>query len=91
LSEYRNQLATETGILVHPWTVGRALQRLGLTQKKKTLRASEQDDAAVAAADADWRVEAAGVAPERLVFIDETAALTIPSHASIHWLGAPNC
>ena len=34
LSEYRDRLADETGVRVHPWTVGRALGRLRLTRKK---------------------------------------------------------
>jgi transposase len=35
LTEYRDRLAHETGTRVHPWTVGRALQRLRLTRKKE--------------------------------------------------------
>jgi transposase len=35
LAEYRDRLAEETGIRVHPWTLGRALRRLGLTRKKE--------------------------------------------------------
>ena len=34
LAEYRDRLADRTEIRVHPWTVGRALRRLGLTRKK---------------------------------------------------------
>ena len=34
LAEYRDRLAEATGIRVHPWTLGRALRRLGLTRKK---------------------------------------------------------
>jgi transposase len=37
LAQYRDKLADETGIAVHPWTVGRALQRLRLTRKKEDL------------------------------------------------------
>ena len=37
LSEYRDRLADETGVRVHPWTVGRALRRLRLTRKKAGL------------------------------------------------------
>ena len=47
LAEYRDRLADRTEVRVHPWTVGRALRRLGLTRKKKTLRAIEQDEAAI--------------------------------------------
>ena len=34
LAEYRDRLAEETGVRVHPWTLGRALRHLGLTRKK---------------------------------------------------------
>jgi transposase len=35
LAEYRDRLAGETGVRVHPWTRGRAMRRLGLTRKKE--------------------------------------------------------
>jgi transposase len=44
--------------------------RLG--PEEKTLRAAEQDRADIAEQRASWRADLAGVAPERLVFIDET-------------------
>jgi transposase len=31
LAECRDRLAAETGLRVHPWTVGRALRRMGWT------------------------------------------------------------
>jgi transposase len=34
LAEYRDRGAEETGVRVHPWTVGRAMRRLRLTRKK---------------------------------------------------------
>jgi transposase len=37
LAEYRDRLADETGVRLHPWTVGRALRRLRLTRKKAGL------------------------------------------------------
>jgi transposase len=37
LAQYRDKLADETGVSVHPWTVGRALRRLRLTRKKEDL------------------------------------------------------
>src|SRR5512134_3837705 len=37
LAQYRDKLAQETGVYVHPWTVGRALRRLRLTRKKEDL------------------------------------------------------
>jgi transposase len=35
LAEYRDRLAAAGGVRVHPWTLGRALGRLGLTRKKE--------------------------------------------------------
>jgi transposase len=35
LTEYRDRLERETGVRVHPWTVGRTFRRLGLTRKKE--------------------------------------------------------
>jgi transposase len=35
LVEYRDRLAAEFGVRVHPWTLGRVLRRLGLTRKKE--------------------------------------------------------
>ena len=37
LAEYRDRLAAASGVRVHPWTLGRALGRLGLTRKKEDL------------------------------------------------------
>lgn len=47
-------------------------RRFGLTLKKKSLNAAEQDRPDVAAKRAAWRVEKLGLDPRRLVFIDET-------------------
>lgn len=35
LTEYADGLAAEAGVRVHPWTVGRALRRLGWSRKKE--------------------------------------------------------
>jgi transposase len=35
LAEYRDRLAEAAQVRVHPWTLGRALRRLGLTRKKE--------------------------------------------------------
>jgi transposase len=37
LAAYADALAKEAGVRVHPWTVGRALKRLGWTRKKEGL------------------------------------------------------
>jgi transposase len=57
-------------------TVWRTLRRLGLTRKKKSLRAAEQDRPDVAQARQRWPRELAGVGPDDLVFLDETGANT---------------
>jgi hypothetical protein len=92
LAEYRDRLADKTGVQVHPWTVGRALRRLGLTRKKKTLRAIEQDEAAVQEERRFWPEAIAGIAVERFVFLDESAARTdlVRTHAwSRLWRARP--
>jgi transposase len=57
-------------------TVWRALRRLRLTRKKKSTRAAEQDRPDVAEARRQWPQKLAGVAPDDLVFLDETGANT---------------
>jgi len=53
-----------------------ALQALGLSLKKKTLRASERDRPDVVAQRIDWQVVQTGLDPRRLVFLDETFGTT---------------
>jgi transposase len=57
-------------------TVWRALRRLGLTRKKKSTHAAEQDRPDVAEARQHWPEKFAGVDPKDLVFLDETGANT---------------
>jgi len=57
-------------------TVWRALRRLGLTRKKKSARAAEQDRPDVAEARRLWPRKLAGVGPDDLAFLDETGANT---------------
>jgi transposase len=57
-------------------TVWRAMRRLGLTRKKKSTHASEQDRPDVAEARRAWPGKMAGVDPKDLVFLDETGANT---------------
>ena len=77
LAECRDRLAEETGVRVHPWTLGRAMRRLGLTRKKRTLRAElvlrpaqpdrgKQDEAAVQEERQAWPEAMAGMAVEPL-------------------------
>jgi len=58
-------------VRVHISTMGRAIQRLQWTRKKKTLRASEQDRPEVQRARADFAEQLDEVAPQRLIFVDE--------------------
>lgn len=55
---------------VSRWTMSRAIKRLGWTRKKKSLRASEQNEAARAA----WREQAAKLPTPDLVVVDETGS-----------------
>jgi len=57
-------------------TVWRTLRRLRLTRKKKSTHASERDRPDVAEARRQWPAKVAGVAPDDLVFLDETGANT---------------
>jgi hypothetical protein len=55
------------GVQISSATMSRAIQRLNWTRKKKTLRASEQNEADRAA----WREQAKTLDASKLVFIDE--------------------
>ena len=68
-------LAAE-GIEAKRSTLGDFLLAQGLSRKKKTAHAAEQERPDVAAARATWRNEQAGLIAERLVFLDETWART---------------
>lgn len=57
-----------TGTRVSPASISRARMALGWTRKKKSLRASEQDDVARA----DWREHAKQLPTQDLVIVDET-------------------
>ncbi len=72
LAELRDRL----GAAVHFSTIARALMRLGLTVKKKVLRAAEQDRPDVRHKRASYRGRAAGIDPGRFVFLDETGVNT---------------
>ncbi len=72
LAEHCAMWSQTHGVLSVP-TMSRTLARLGLPLKKKTLIATEQD----AGARAEWREELAALAPESLVFLDETSTQTV--------------
>ena len=71
LAEYAERFYAHTGCEVSPSSVCRALQRLGLTRKKKTVSASEQRRPDVAAKRAAFQQTMGALDPRRLVFLDE--------------------
>jgi transposase len=72
LEEHRRRL----GLSFSASTLCRALKALGLTVKKKVLRAAEQDRPDVAQQRRRWREAMPDWDPEHLVFLDETWAST---------------
>ena len=58
------------GMQVSRWTVGRAVKRMGLTRKKKTVAASERNEEARLL----WREEMKEVDANHLVVVDETGS-----------------
>lgn len=75
LEELRHRLAGQ-GARVSTAALNRFLALDGLTRKKKTRHAAEQERPDVAEARAAWRKRQPAMSPERLVFIDETWATT---------------
>ena len=67
LAEYCQMWETTQGMQVSSATMSRAIQRLNWTRKKKTLRASEQNEEARAA----WQAQAQAFDVSKLVFVDE--------------------
>ena len=76
LAEYAERFHARTGCAVSPSGVCRALQRLGLTRKKKTVSASEQRRPDVAAKRGAFQEKVSALDPRRLVFLDETGIVT---------------
>src|SRR4051812_5020360 len=70
------ELRERVGAFVHLSTIHRALDRFGLTLKKKVLHAAEQDRPDVRHKRAIFRGRAAGIDPSRFVFLDEMGAHT---------------
>ena len=74
IAELRDYYQEETGRSVSPATMGRALARLGLTRKKKTVEAEERHTERVTwlrRGFAEWMKH---VDVRRLVFIDEAGS-----------------
>jgi transposase len=72
LAECRQRL----GLSCSTMTISRALRKLGLPRKKKVPRAQEQGRPEVQEQRREFCARLAGVAPERLVFVDECGANT---------------
>ena len=76
LEELRAWLLPTHGVSASLGLMHKTLARLGLTLKKKSGRAEEQDRPDVAEQRADWRAKQGEMRPARLVFVDETGAAT---------------
>src|SRR5436190_20099086 len=76
LKEMRGALHARGIVVKALSTIADMLHRLGLSHKKKSLRASEQDRPDVARHRSRWRVWQRYMDADRFVFIDETAATT---------------
>lgn len=74
--ELRDEIRARHGLAVGYGTVWRFLARHGITRKKKTGHAAEQDREDVAAAREEWFEGQLDLDPEKLVFIDETSVST---------------
>lgn len=77
LKELRDRLGVPCCLM----TIARALQRHGITRKKKTRHAAECDTPRVKAQRRRFRKKAAAVGPDPLVFVDETGANTAMTRA----------
>jgi transposase len=71
-AELRDRLGKDCSLA----TIARALKRLRITRKKKTLHADEQNQPRVQAARQAFRQKLASVDPGHLVFVDESGANT---------------
>ena len=76
LREIKAALAARNIIVKALSTIADMLHRLGLSHKKKSLRASEQDRPDVARHRSRWRVWQRYMDADRFVFLDETGAST---------------
>ena len=70
------QLQQRGGFTCSLKTLWRALRQRGLTRKKKTLHADEQDRPDVQTKRRSFRRKVKQIEPERLVFVDETGVTT---------------
>lgn len=71
LTELCDQVHNQAQITISRSTMGRVLEKLNLTRKKKTLHANERETPRVQQARIDYWKTIREIAPENLVFIDE--------------------
>ena len=69
-----DEMNTSLGLDCSRMAIARALVRLGISRKKKSLHASERDTPKVKRKCRDFRRKLAQVDPKHLVFVDETCA-----------------
>ena len=72
LEQHKQSLGISGSIMI----VWRGLEKLGITRKKKTLHATEQDRPAVQEERRSFRQAVEPIEPKRLVFVDETGVTT---------------
>ena len=72
LEQHKQNLGICGSIMI----VWRGLEKLGITRKKKTLHATEQDRPAVQEERRSFLEEVESIEPKRLVFVDETGVTT---------------
>jgi transposase len=70
------ELRQRCGINASITSVFRALRRLDITRKKKTLQAAEQLEDEIDRERQEWLADVEGVAPGRLIFLDQSNAKT---------------
>jgi transposase len=70
------ECAAHLGIACSLVTISRALNKLGLPRQKKVPRAAEQDSPEAREHRREFCEQLAGIAPQRLVFVDECGANT---------------
>lgn len=73
-NEIKEELQRRAGVDVSRSTIGRVLNRLGLTRKKKTFLATERDTERVKEMRALWQDFVCDLDPTKLVFVDESGS-----------------
>lgn len=74
IAELRDQLESETGVDVSTSTISRGLAKLGLTRKKKSLKAKEQGERRVQELRTKFKMWQRDLDCTKLVFVDESGS-----------------